>query len=319
VPKQEDKKMSNIQRAINAIKEGKKTEGKTLLAEILHTDPNNERAWLWMSAAVKNPDNKEECLERVLKLNPNNQPAQRSLATLRKKRGKIPVKPLSESTSSSTTATNSEKNIPPTQEEIERQKKEDAERQKKEEELLKLKKLISYELSEGASGRVLIAKYIKKGFPKKSVENLINELDSKLKPVKDDMSLSNLLFSTKGRITRTTYWLFGLAYFILSLIAVFADFMILGGFGVLEQQTPPRFFGIFTAILGLVGFYPALVIQIKRLHDRDRSGWFLLLNFVPFLNLWVGIEIAFLPGTIGQNQYGPDPRQHNRQREEIEY
>ncbi len=312
--------MSNLQRAINAIKEGKKTEGKTLLAEILHTDPNNERAWLWMSAAVKNPDNKEECLERVLKLNPDNQPAQRSLASLRKKQGKIPAKPSSKSTSSSTsTATEPEKNILPTQEEIEHQQKLVEERQKKEEELRRLSKLISYELSEGASSRVLSAKYVKKGFPKESVENLINELDGKLKPPKNDMSLSALLFSTKGRITRTTYWLFGLAYFILSIIAVSVDFMLLGGFGVLEQQTPPPFFGIFTGILGLVGFFPALAIQIKRLHDRDRSGWFLLLNFVPFLNLWVGIEIGFLPGTIGQNQYGPDPRQHNRQREEIEY
>lgn len=312
--------MSNLQRAINAIKEGKKTEGKTLLAEILHTDPNNERAWLWMSAAVKNPDNKEECLERVLKLNPDNQPAQRSLASLRKKRGKTPAKPSSKSTSSSTsTATSSEKNRAPTQEEIEHQQKLDEERQKKEEELLKLSKLISYELGEGASSRVLTAKYIKKGFPKESVENLIYELDGKLKPVKNDMSLSNLLFSTKGRITRTTYWLFNLAYFILSLIAVSVDFMLLGGLEGLAQQTQPFFFGIFSGILGLAAFFPSLAIQIKRLHDRDRSGWFLLLNFVPFLNLWVGIEIAFLPGTIGQNQYGPDPRQHNRQREEIEY
>ncbi len=308
--------MSDLQRAINAIKEGKKTEGKTLLAEILHNDPNNERAWLWMSAAVKNVKNKEECLEKALKLNPNNQPAQRGLAALRKKRGKISAKP---SSSSPLAATDPEENILPTQEEIERQQKLDEERQKKGEELRRLRKLISYELSVGASSRVLIAKYVKKGFPKQSVENLIYELDGKLEPPKNDMSLSNLLFSTKGRITRTTYWLFGLGYFILSIIAVSIDFMLLGGFGVLEQQTPPRFFGIFTAILGLVGFFPALAIQIKRLHDRDRSGWFLLLNFVPLLNLWVGIEIAFLPGTIGQNQYGPDPRQHNRQREEIEY
>ena len=312
--------MGNLEKAINAIKEGKKTEGKALLAEILHADPNNERAWLWMSAAVNSADNKEECLERVLKLNPNNQPAQRSLTSLRKKRGKRPTKPSIKSTSSSSAITvNPEEKAPPTQEEIEQQKKEEEERQKKEEELLRLEKLITYELSEGASSRVLIAKYVKKGFPKESVENLINELDGKLKPAKDEMPLSDLLFSTKGRVTRTTYWLFGLSYFILYLIAFFADFMMLGGLEGLAQQTSPRFFGIFTGILGLAGVFPSLAIQIKRLHDRDRSGWFLLLNLVPFANLWIGIEVGFLPGTSGQNQYGPDPRRHNRQKEEIEY
>jgi uncharacterized membrane protein YhaH (DUF805 family) len=46
---------------------------------------------------------------------------------------------------------------------------------------------------------------------------------------------------------------------------------------------------------------------IKRSHDRDRSGWFILLFLVPLLNLWPLIELLFLRGTIGSNRFGPDP------------
>ncbi len=74
---------------------------------------------------------------------------------------------------------------------------------------------------------------------------------------------------------------------------------------------------------------------IKRCHDRGRSGWFLLLYYIPalsafcssgiglddlpigfsialglFVNVpvsWVFVELAFLPGTRGPNRFGPDP------------
>jgi uncharacterized membrane protein YhaH (DUF805 family) len=60
-------------------------------------------------------------------------------------------------------------------------------------------------------------------------------------------------------------------------------------------------------IFDLIILWPGIAILIKRSHDRDRSGWFILLFLVPFLNLWPLIELLFLRGTIGSNRFGPDP------------
>ncbi len=71
-----------LSEAIQHIKSGNKTVGKQLLTEILKADPRNELAWLWMSAAVDTDDLRRECLEEVLKYNPDNETAKRGLARL---------------------------------------------------------------------------------------------------------------------------------------------------------------------------------------------------------------------------------------------
>jgi len=52
-----------------------------------------------------------------------------------------------------------------------------------------------------------------------------------------------------------------------------------------------------------------VAIYVKRLHDRNHSGWFALLLLVPLVNLWPAIEIMFLRGTRGPNRFGADPAQ----------
>ena len=64
-----------LSEAIQHIKSGNKTLGKQLLTDVLKADSRNEIAWLWMSAVVDKDDLRRECLEEVLKLNPDNQPA----------------------------------------------------------------------------------------------------------------------------------------------------------------------------------------------------------------------------------------------------
>jgi uncharacterized membrane protein YhaH (DUF805 family) len=56
-------------------------------------------------------------------------------------------------------------------------------------------------------------------------------------------------------------------------------------------------------------------LLIRRLHDLNKSGWFCLLSFVPFLNFLFHIYILFFPGTAGQNKYGtvPLPRTNIKQ------
>lgn len=49
-------------------------------------------------------------------------------------------------------------------------------------------------------------------------------------------------------------------------------------------------------------------IEVKRCHDRGRSGWFLLINFIPIIGaLWLWVELCFLRGTKGPSRFGPDP------------
>ncbi len=70
--------------AIAAAKAGNKAEARQLLAQVLRNDPQNEPAWLWLSGVVGTDDERIDCLERVLAINPGNPHARRGLAVLRR-------------------------------------------------------------------------------------------------------------------------------------------------------------------------------------------------------------------------------------------
>ena len=117
-------------------------------------------------------------------------------------------------------------------------------------------------------------------------------------------SLLDLLFSANGRITRKTFWLkVWLPYFVIYFMALAIDFVA----GTFSQDIG---IGLFTGVLSVCSIFPIIMVCIKRLHDRNRSGWFCLLFFVPLLNLWPTIEVYFLRGTRGPNRFGPDPLLH---------
>lgn len=63
--------------------------------------------------------------------------------------------------------------------------------------------------------------------------------------------------------------------------------------------------GVFFLLLGIAG----LMLNIKRCHDLDKTGWFVLLLAVPLLNAVVLLYLLFARGTYGDNAYGPDPLQ----------
>ena len=71
-----------LQRAIAAIKAGDKPAGQRLLIEFLKADQHNEAAWLWMAATVDEAEEKRDCLEHALALNPQNKHTQQALAQL---------------------------------------------------------------------------------------------------------------------------------------------------------------------------------------------------------------------------------------------
>jgi tetratricopeptide (TPR) repeat protein len=82
--------MSDLQQAIAAIQAGDRKNAQRLLAEILQTDPQNENAWLWLSQIVESEERRQECLQRVLAINPNNRAAQAGLAKLKQAVPEVP-------------------------------------------------------------------------------------------------------------------------------------------------------------------------------------------------------------------------------------
>ena len=128
------------------------------------------------------------------------------------------------------------------------------------------------------------------------------------------MPWTQFLFSFKGRVTRRDYWLrFWLPLVLVWLIAMAVlPTEALVKFVPLEvaQGRPyeplmPSFF-----VLVAVTIFLTIAVSVKRCHDRNRSGWFLLVYLVPVIGqLWVWVELGFLRGTAGANRFGPDPLQ----------
>jgi tetratricopeptide (TPR) repeat protein len=74
-----------LQQGIAALRTGDKAQARRLLACAIQEDPHNEHAWLWLSGAVENNEERLECLNRVLAIDPTNEMARRGLAALRQK------------------------------------------------------------------------------------------------------------------------------------------------------------------------------------------------------------------------------------------
>jgi len=96
-----------------------------------------------------------------------------------------------------------------------------------------------------------------------------------------------------GRTTRKDYWMFMLFCFILSAIAMFLDILT----GTFDEASG---YGLIGAVLQLALFLPMLAIGIRRNHDANRSGWFVLL---PFYNIY----LLFVSTYSEENDWGPVP------------
>lgn len=101
-------------------------------------------------------------------------------------------------------------------------------------------------------------------------------------------------FSFQGRVSRREYW----RRFILPI-----DVPV----GIVLALLTIRHNLIWIQIVSLLFLWPSLAVQAKRWHDRDKSGWWILINYVPAIGVfWAFIETGFLSGTEGENRYGPD-------------
>lgn len=126
-----------------------------------------------------------------------------------------------------------------------------------------------------------------------------------------------------GRSRRMEYWSFMLLNVIVYI--VLGGIMIAGGFPLASLSNPmvqPEASGaIFYVGAGLLGIYmlailiPSIAVVVRRLHDRDMSGWWYLgvivASMIPFIGFVAGIAflvLMLLPGTPGPNRFGPDPK-----------
>jgi hypothetical protein len=83
-----------LQRGIAAIRAGDKAEARRLLGRAIQQNPRDEQAWLWMSGAVDTAQDRAACLNKVLEIDPQNEAAQRGLATLQKELSTTPAVPI---------------------------------------------------------------------------------------------------------------------------------------------------------------------------------------------------------------------------------
>lgn len=93
-----------------------------------------------------------------------------------------------------------------------------------------------------------------------------------------------------GRADRREYWMSGLFFVIFIFIACTLD-------SVLEMKH------LFIEVLFLFYFVPSIAVSVRRLHDIDKSGYWLLINFIPFGIIWF-LYLALQRGDFGRNRYG---------------
>ena len=66
--------------------------------------------------------------------------------------------------------------------------------------------------------------------------------------------------------------------------------------------------GLLSGLYTLAVLLPSIAVTVRRLHDTDRTGWWILLGFIPIIGGIVLLVFYVLEGTRGPNRYGPDPK-----------
>ncbi len=111
----------------------------------------------------------------------------------------------------------------------------------------------------------------------------------------------------KGRARRKEYWMFVLFNLIFIIVAMILDKVLGTNFkmpGEYSQELP---YGFIYTLYALAIVIPGIAVSVRRLHDINKTGWLVLIAFIPFGGL-VLLYWSFLEGTKGENQFGPDPK-----------
>ncbi|MCS3454510.1 DUF805 domain-containing protein [Aeromonas rivuli] len=98
-----------------------------------------------------------------------------------------------------------------------------------------------------------------------------------------------------GRARRKEYWMFVLCNLGIALVL-----SLLGQLIGLKEQI--------ANLYSLVVLLPSLAVGVRRLHDTDRCGWWLLINLIPVVGTLVFLYFMVCEGEAGPNRFGEDPK-----------
>lgn len=104
-----------------------------------------------------------------------------------------------------------------------------------------------------------------------------------------------------GRARRQEFWMFVLINFVISVALNVVDRVLSIGFfsGA----------GILGTLYGLAVLIPSLALAWRRLHDTDKSGWWILIGLIPLVGWIILIVFYATEGNRGPNRFGPDPKE----------
>ena len=105
-----------------------------------------------------------------------------------------------------------------------------------------------------------------------------------------------------GRARRAEYWYFVLFNIIVAIVLSLID-TLLGTFNFMQGV------GLLSGLYSLAVLIPTLAVTVRRLHDVDRSGWWIFINLIPLIGFIVLLVFAVTDGTPGSNRYGPNPKE----------
>ncbi|RYL94315.1 DUF805 domain-containing protein [Sporolactobacillus sp. THM7-4] len=101
----------------------------------------------------------------------------------------------------------------------------------------------------------------------------------------------------RGRATRTEFWMFTLINAIISIIAMLIDYYLLNGLRIVDT------------LYSLAVLLPSLAVQVRRLHDIGRTGWWILIGVIPVLGWIVLLIYNCTDSQDKENKYGPNPKE----------
>lgn len=98
----------------------------------------------------------------------------------------------------------------------------------------------------------------------------------------------------EGRARRKEYWMFFLVNFLITI-------------GLLVVDIALFHIHLLSTLYGLAVLIPSIAVAVRRMHDSDRAGWWLLIMFVPAVGWLIVVVLLALEGTRGSNRFGPSP------------
>lgn len=104
-----------------------------------------------------------------------------------------------------------------------------------------------------------------------------------------------------GRARRSEYWYF----YLFNTLISFAIGMVDGIFGFIGEFGIGMLGGIYTLLV----LIPSIAVGVRRLHDTNRSGWWLLIALIPLVGAIILLVYLVQDSDQGENQYGPNPKE----------